>query len=391
MQSSTQIEHGSGAASLPLPTLLSHALVAFTIEFDNEFEHQTPHWTTNHSFKKQRSTKQASKSGSSGGPWLASMVMWSNCMRFVGEDGLRVGELEALARTKTNLHGMERWGYITVERNPDKIRPKSPRSDWILRATPKGQKAREIWRPLFGSIESRWQVRFGEDEIAQLREFLSALISQFEVELPDCLPILEYGLYSRGPGQLEPAPAGHSQDAASLLALPTLLSRALLAFAMVFECKSDLSLAICANAVRVLNEKGVRVRDLPLLTGVSKEAISMAMGILQKGRFAVLELDPAASRTKLIRLTPKGSEAQDAYRQRLAHIEERWQTRFGKDTICGLRESLERLVGETTAELSPLFRGLEPYPDGWRASVRKPETLPHYPMVLHRGGFPDGS
>jgi hypothetical protein len=28
---------------LPLPTLLSHALVAFTIEFDNEFEHQVPH------------------------------------------------------------------------------------------------------------------------------------------------------------------------------------------------------------------------------------------------------------------------------------------------------------------------------------------------------------
>jgi hypothetical protein len=41
--------------------------------------------------------------------------------------------------------------------------------------------------------------------------------------------------------------------------------------------------------------------------------------------------------------------------------------------------------------LSPLFRGLEPYPDGWRASLRRPNTLPHYPMILHRGGFPDGS
>ena len=35
--------------------------------------------------------------------------------------------------------------------------------------------------------------------------------------------------------------------------------------------------------------------------------------------------------------------------------------------------------------------GLQPYPDGWRAKVRAPETLPHHPMVLHRGGFPDGS
>ena len=37
------------------------------------------------------------------------------------------------------------------------------------------------------------------------------------------------------------------------------------------------------------------------------------------------------------------------------------------------------------------MRGLEPYPDNWRADVRPPQALPHYPMVLHRGGFPDGS
>ncbi len=40
---------------------------------------------------------------------------------------------------------------------------------------------------------------------------------------------------------------------------------------------------------------------------------------------------------------------------------------------------------------SPLFTGLEPDPAGWRGAVRKPRTLPHYPMVLHRGGYPDGS
>ena len=127
-----------------------------------------------------------------------------------------------------------------------------------------------------------------------------------------------------------------------------LLSRVLLAFAIVFERKLDSSLAICANLVRVLNENGVRVRDLPLLTGVSKEAISMALGILQKGRFAIVDHNPTANRTKLIRLTSKGREAQAAYRQRLAQIEERWRTRFGIDTICGLRASLDRLVTRVT-------------------------------------------
>ena len=38
-----------------------------------------------------------------------------------------------------------------------------------------------------------------------------------------------------------------------------------------------------------------------------------------------------------------------------------------------------------------LWKGAEPYPDGWRAAVRRPTTLPHYPVISHRGGFPDGS
>jgi hypothetical protein len=95
----------------------------------------------------------------------------------------------------------------------------------------------------------------------------------------------------------------------------------------------------------------------------------------------VEEPDPAASRGKVVRLTPKGRKAREAYRQSLALIEERWQARFGGDTLRGLRELLRPLAVEAAA----------PYPDGWRAAVRKPDTLPHYPMVLHRGGFPDGS
>jgi hypothetical protein len=139
--------------SLPLSTLLSQVLVAFTIEFDNEFERRMPHRTTNHG-------------GTPYAPWLVSLAMWSNCMQFIGEDGVRVGELEELARTATNLNGMLRWGYILVA--PDS------RSGRLVRATPAGRKAQEIWWPLFGEIETRWETRFGEDKIEQLREALQA-------------------------------------------------------------------------------------------------------------------------------------------------------------------------------------------------------------------------
>jgi DNA-binding MarR family transcriptional regulator len=352
--------------ALPLPTLLSQTMVAFTIEFDNEFEHQMPHRTSNHG-------------GSGQGPWLVSMAMWSNCMQFIGEEGVPAGKLADLARTPTNLNGMVRWGYVVVAPDPADNRPKPPRSQWVIRATPKGRMAQEVWRPLFSVIEKRWQGRFGKDHTGRLRKSLESLIGGMETDLLDCLPILGYGWFSRGPDRERLAPPGRD------LTLSALLSRVLLAFAIEFEHESDLSLASGANVLRVLDQKGVPVRDLPVLSGVSKEAIAMALGVLRKKGVAIVEQGLASSRTKVARLTPRGLEAQGAYRKLLGIVEERWQERFGKDTIRTLRELLERLAGE------PLFRGLEPYADGWRASVHKPETLPHYPMVLHRGGFPDGS
>ena len=302
------------------------------------------------------------------------MAMWSNCMQFVSEEGVRVGELEQLARTKTNLNGMERWGYVMVGPDPSDKRPKPPRSAWLIRATPAGRKAREIWKPLFGVIEARWEERFGKDAVQQLREALRALLEKMDLDLPDCLPILGYGMFSAGPSTKPLAARGLDG-----LPLSALLSRVLLAFAIEFERVSAISLAIYANVVRALNETGVPVRDLPSLVGVSKEAISMAMGVLQKMGIAVVGAD------RQIRLTEKGLKARDACHRSLNLIEERWQTRFGTDAIGALRSALEDLVE------ADLFLGLKPYPDGWRASVRKPETLPHYPMVLHRGGYPDGS
>jgi hypothetical protein len=329
-----------------LSALLSQVLVAFIIELDNEFEHRAPHRTT-------------LRGGT--GPWLASMAMWSTCMRFVSDEPIALKELERLARTKTNLHGMQRWGYITVGPAPPKL----------ICATAKGLKARTVWGPLFEVIERRWEERFGTLQLDQLRESLWALVSRFDLDLPDCLPILGYGLFSVGPNRERSTPVERD------LPLSTLLSRALLTFAMEFERESDLSLAVCANVVRVLDEEGVRLRDIPQLSGVSEEAVAMAMGLLTKK--GVVKVEQA------VRLTPRGAEAKDTYLRRLAILEARWRERFGEDIIDALREAVHPFTGKY------LWGGLEPYPDGWRASVRKPKVLPHYPMVLHRGGYPDGS
>jgi DNA-binding MarR family transcriptional regulator len=161
----------------------------------------------------------------------------------------------------------------------------------------------------------------------------------------------------------------------------------LLAFAIEFEQESPVSLAISANVLRVLDQHGVRVRDLPGLSGVSKEGISMAMGILAKNGLAVSGPATDGGRGQVASLTPRGRSVQNKCRERLTEIEQRWQARFGRETVTALREALERL---TIGPGSRLSEGLEPPPGGWRAAIRAKATLPQYPMVLHRGGFPDG-
>ena len=129
----------------------------------------------------------------------------------------------------------------------------------------------------------------------------------------------------------------------------------------------------------------------PRQAAVSKEAIAISLSFLGKRGYVTVKSRPAGSGGKLLLLTSRGRDAQATYRQRVWAIEERWQAQFGSSAVGELRESFESLVGDQAAQRSPLFRGLDPYPNGWRASLPRPEGLPHYPMLLHRGGFPDGS
>ena len=173
--------------------------------------------------------------------------------------------------------------------------------------------------------------------------------------------------------------------------LSPLLSGVLLAFTVDFEAEARISLPISANTLRVLDAAGTRPGDLPRLTGVSREGNAMCAGWLERHGCAVAVPDTTARRGKVIRLTPKGEKAQQKYRRLLRATEESWRTRFGAAAIDDLRAALEDVVGDGTFEASPLARGLVPHPDNWRARVRRPEILPHHPMVLHRGGYPDGS
>jgi methyltransferase (TIGR00027 family) len=376
-------------AALPLSALLSQTLVAFTVEADNETEHRLPHRTTDYGL---------APSAPPGAPWLTSLLMYANCLRHLPDAGITIAGLHDRARTGTNLDGMRRWRYVTFTPDPgldpDLSHGQRPRPDALIRPTAWGIEARDTWRTVTADVESRWRYRLGTAAFDALRAALAAVAEHLDPLLPDCLPILGYGLFTRrdrgGKDADRPVAATVQADAPAIGDLPlwALLSRVLRAFAERYEAEPGPSLAVSANLLRVLTETGVRTKDIPALAGVSKEAVAMAMGVMRKSGAVTEGPDPAGGRFKVTRLTARGVVLRDEYPVLAADIERDWRTRFGGPAITALRQALGPLAA---GDPPRLLAGLEPYPDGWRARVATPATLPHYPMTLHRGGYPDGS
>jgi DNA-binding MarR family transcriptional regulator len=365
-------------AQLPLPTLLSQTLVAFAIEVDNEAELRLPH----------RTTREDDREAGVHTPWLVSYPLWANVLRYVPPDGITVAELQAKARTRRLLlGGLRRWGYVRLKGRAGEAVKNPPQDETVVRLTSHARTGGEVWDAVPASIEGRWRERFGPPAIDALEEALAALADVLDIDPPDFLP----PVFPTQDGRTEnPVPrVGPREPMTGDLSV--LLSAVLDAFTIDFEKESKVSLAIAANTLRVLTAEGVRLRDLPRVTGVSKEANSMCAGWLERRGCAEKAPDPNAGRGQILRLTRKGQGAHAKYRRILAETEDTWRSTYGAARIDALRGVLESLVGDGTLASSPLAAALETHPDNWRAAVRSPETLPHHPMVLHRGGYPDGS
>ena len=371
-----------GDDDLPLCELLSAALVAFVLEADAAAEQRIAHQTTRHG-----------ATGSGPRVWLTSLAMWFNCLRWLADGELTVAELGERARTRSNLPGMRRWGYLRVTPPPPSGRPGAIRRDMVLSLTRRGAAAEAVWAQLPAEIEARWRERFGVAAVDRLRAALIAIATGVEAALPDYLPILGYGLFcdrTRTDGPAErPQRDAAERDRDSELSLVSLLSRVLLALALSYERPARISLAVQANALAQLDADGIALRELPGRAGVSAEGMAMALKALE--RTGCITSKPLPGRGRQARLTARGTRARTAGARRLGTVEDRFGDRCGRPAIESLRTALTPLVGDATRAGSPLFAGLEPQPDSWRARVPAPERLPRFPLVLHRGGFPDGS
>jgi DNA-binding MarR family transcriptional regulator len=324
--------------------------------------------------------------------------MWADFMQFLPPAGVPLREVADLVPL-TNLAGLERWGYVTVGPDPADRRPAPPRRDHIVRPTRWGRRAQQIWAPLTGVISERWRERFGAAAVDQLTGALHAVARPPADAWPPFLPVS--GGQAAGPAREQPSVSPEHRVASADLA--TLMARALMSFRAEFESESAVPLPVSANVLRVLSAGGVALREVPRRAGISKEAASVSAGWLERHGYVVNEPDPAAGRGRQVRLTPRGEQAQDDYRRLADRIGDGWRARSGDGVIDGLTGALRALYAQPDGQQQPLIgAGLVPYPDGWRAHppyqrltedmIADPAgALPHYPMVTHRGGYPDGS
>lgn len=391
MSSGTPRQMGVKGADVDqsLCTSLSHVLVAYTIEFDNEFE--------------LRLSKTWAR------PFLTSIVAWANVMRHVPEDGITVEELirrSGLARGALTsfLGGMERWNYLRVQEDPNAPDPphragygtaRGIKPTSLVRPSGTGEMTQRQWAPLVDEIEGRWRVRFGDHCVDRLANALHGVRERTDRALPRFLPVLNAkGLFAEPVINASSTDGDANRDRDEQL--PALLSQVLLAYTLDYEADSAVSLPMAANLLRVLTVEPVAVGDLPSLAGISKEAVATSATWLENAGLIVQEAR-ASSRGKVMSLTPAGVKAQGAHLARLQAVEQWWKERLGSAMVDELQSALEAVLASASFSES-----LVTPPGGWRGKGRYAKlttqfvehprnALPRYPMVLHRGGWPDGS
>jgi hypothetical protein len=360
-----------------LPTMLAWAWLAFTIEADTAFEARMAELPDRARFR-------------------ISYAMWAHCLRFVDENGLTFAELrarsgQAPATTRSMVGGLERWGWLTVgtdeKRREGYGSGRGLRNDTVVRANGAGIAAGRLWPAVLTEVHVRWHARFGAERVNELERALGAVRLDTDNALPWAPPVI---------GPQDGFKTGWDRNGGSSMGndppLTAQLAQLLVAGTLDYESEDRVSLPIGADVLRVISVDGVPARDLPHLSGVSKEAITMALALLDRPALVTMNAG------KSVGLTADGRVERDRHPSRIAEVEAGWRDARGDAAVSAMRDALCGVLNHREA-LSACFstpagcwRGEKPYVEQTRRLLDDPTgALPWHPMVLHRGGWPDGS
>ena len=327
-------------SATPLPTLLSHALVAFTADYEQLAgdDEANPH-----------------------------LGVWANALRVIDEDGLEQRELgpkailaQRAVRVVVRDLVAQRWLELT--------RTPAGRGAKLLRLTAAGRSARDAGAKLATAAERRWRRRFGAATIDGLRTSLTAAANAVDVELPFYLTgygpsdgNLTGGPYLReepGPPRIpargEEWPVVPRSAAAGNEPLFALLSIALAAFTIDYERERLGDLRTASTLLQGVPDDGA-----PLPAVRDQGVVGNGRSTLERHLVVVVEPRQPGVATRLVHPTPKARRSRDAYPALAQEIERNWQTQLGAKTVANLRTQLETV----DAKLEPT---LPAFPDPLR-------------------------
>jgi DNA-binding MarR family transcriptional regulator len=129
---------------------------------------------------------------------------------------------------------------------------------------------------------------------------------------------------------------------------------------------------------RFVHGDGMRLTELAARAGLTKQSVGEIVDDLTHLGYIERFPDPTDKRAKLIRLTPKGLEAQRIGLSSFTRLEEGWADTFGADRIGALRSLLEEIAlakaPDAVPELAHPDRAPEPAltPDPLAFPLRAP-------------------
>ena len=97
------------------------------------------------------------------------------------------------------------------------------------------------------------------------------------------------------------------------------------------------------RVLQMIPPGGIRITDLALIAGMTKQAIGEFADRLEAGGFAVSRRDERDGRARLVSRTPAGDEASAESSRAIAAVEQRWREEVGPARYDAMKEVLREL------------------------------------------------
>ena len=312
------------AGGVPLPTLLSHALIAFERDYGEP------------------------------GSDAPTLPVWSNVLRVFGTETLtdqELGQRAILSKrvVRVVLRDFRNLGWLESHAARNRA----------FRLTDRGMALEGVARRRLAEVEGQWRNRHGSAVIESLRNGLAAVAASLELEWPWFLtgygpadPSLTGGSYlptepgpPRVPGRGEewPVVPRVASVPANELPLSALLSKVLAAFTMEYEEEHLGPLGAASVFLANVPDDAIslaRARAICDVVGTGKSAPERHLCV-------VVEPGRPRNGSRMVYLTPKARRIRESYLSLVMDIEARWRERFGAGVLDGLRRTLTTLDAET--------------------------------------------